>query len=105
MAIWTLAEPSVTQIVDVIQAASRAGLDRGGILSRLSDIGLCTEHAEDALEIVSLAFDRAQLYALGMQPMQFSGDFEDDRLFLEALNRAKGPAAPPTPRRPWWKFW
>lgn len=106
MTVWALVEPPVETIVDVIEALQREELDAPAMLSKLGALGLCEEHAEQAVELVSHGFSRVRLYAIGMQPRQFSGDFEDDPLFLAAVGRAcMGLGIPLAPRRPWWKFW
>jgi hypothetical protein len=98
--------PAISRVVDIIEAASRDGLGDEAIISRLEEVGLCGEHGRDALETVRAGFGRAQLYAMGMRPGQLGGDFEDDPLFLAAVERVVGTRpAHAGKRRPWWKFW
>jgi hypothetical protein len=99
-------KPSVAEVLDMVEAGAREGLADDVIVSKLEVLGLCREHGEEALETVRSGFGRAQLNAMGMRPRQFSGDFEADPLFLEAVKRAGGTTrGEETKRRPWWKFW
>jgi hypothetical protein len=99
-------KPSVVEVVDTIEAGTRDGVSDEAIVAKLEMMGLCREHGEDALETVRSGFGRAQLYAMGMRPKQFSGDFEADPLFLEAVKRAGGMRGGEVAKtRPWWKFW
>jgi hypothetical protein len=85
--------PSVAQIVEVVAAGSLQRKSDDDIMAELRDLGLRGERAEDALATVQAGFARAQLYGIGMKPLQFSGDFEKDPLFVQAVRRAAGASA------------
>jgi len=80
--------PSVEQIVEVVANGSLNRKSDDDIMAELRNLGLRGERAEDALATVQAGFARAHLYGIGMTSAQFSGDFEKDPLFLQALRRA-----------------
>lgn len=82
--------PSVAEIVEVVANGSLKQKSDDDIMAELRNLGLRGEHAEDALATVQAGFARAHLYGTGMKSSQFSGDFEKDPLFLQALRRAGG---------------
>ena len=82
--------PSVETIVEVVATGSLSRKSDDDIMADLRELGLRGERAEDALATVQAGFARAQLYAVGMKASQFSGDFEKDPLFRQAIRRASG---------------
>ena len=86
--------PSVAEIVEVVANGSLKRKSDEDIMAELRTLGLRGERAEDALATVQAGFARAHLYGLGMKSSQFPGDFEKDPLFLQAVRRAAGRAAP-----------
>ena len=80
---------SPQDVVDCIAAGWESGESDETIAERLHELGICNGHALDAIELVRTGFSRAVLFSAGMQPYQFSSDFEKDPIFLAAISKAK----------------
>ncbi|WP_203296721.1 hypothetical protein [Luteirhabdus pelagi] len=57
----------------------------------LKKIGFCEEHIEEVMEAITSANARFNFYKAGMKPKQFSGDYENDRIFKATLGLLMGP--------------
>ncbi|MDG4717323.1 hypothetical protein [Winogradskyella marincola] len=57
----------------------------------LKELGFCKEHTEIIMELITSANARFHFYKAGMKPKQFSGDFENDRIFNATLKVLIGP--------------
>ena len=57
----------------------------------LRKIGFCEEHTEQIMETITSANARFHFYKAGMKPKQFTGDFENDKIFNATLEILIGP--------------
>ena len=84
MAIWTVTNPTPDEILNRLDGART----REEAKDRLLRLGLDEQQAHDALDIINAAAGRSVLLSTGLHRDQFYGDFEDDPLFISALNRS-----------------
>jgi len=80
---------SAVEIVERVASAWASGADDATVIADLGKLGLCEEHAAQAVDMVRSAYSRALLLSSGMNASQFSSDFEDDAIFQAALHRAR----------------
>ena len=57
----------------------------------LKKIGFCEEHTKQIMETITSANARFYFYKAGMKSNQFSGDFENDKIFNATLKILIGP--------------
>lgn len=58
---------------------------------KLKSLGFCEEHTEEILELITSTNARFHFYKSGMKPKQFSGGFENNRIFSATLSQLIGP--------------
>ena len=71
------------KVIESLPKIIKAGYD--GTKEILNKLGLSDEQAEEALDIINAAVGRSQMYAMGMNPDQFSGDLDEDPIFKAAI--------------------
>ena len=82
----TLSLREQAEFVD--QACQRLG-DTEALVEEVVGAGLSREDAMAVIDIIRAAYGRVTLYRMGMRPHQFSGDYDSDPLFREAVLRAE----------------
>lgn len=105
-------------IVEIISNNYNNGATDEIVIAELEKMGVCAEHAQDAIELFNIAIGRAQLLNIGMKPSQFNSTFEDNEIFKASLEKLLGyrieaqdkinnsnNTEASSSKKAWWKFW
>ena len=92
-------KPSPQKIVSHVLEAWRTDTADDGVIEQLAQLGLSSDEASDALELVRSGIGRAALLSAGLSASNISSDVDDDPIFRAAVEagRRNIASAPPEP--------